>query len=409
MGKNLRGRDLGPGLSQRKDGRYSARFVTKSGKRKEKYFNTLSQARIWLENARYEDREEVELAPFELVADNIMRDMPAPSELSEITVDEWFEFWLDNIVPHLAWNTLRNYKDRYKFNISPVIGRLRMRDVRPMHCKKVLYDMDKDYAGSTIRQTYITMGTMFKAAKMNDVITKHPMDGVMYTKTVRAKSDIRYLTAAEQERFLMVARRSHNARAYELILETGLRTGELIGLTWDAIDFKHRTLTVNKTLEYRHSRGTWMAGPPKTIASYRTIPLTDKAFDILKEIQERRPFIKQAPELSMTLEYMDRMTGEMETLTMKDLVFINYRTGMPAKNSSYDTHLYKLCDEGGIRHFSMHVLRHTYATRAIERGVNPKALQQLLGHASLQTTMDKYVHVTDDFKFQAVRQFEGKC
>ena len=59
----------------------------------------------------------------------------------------------------------------------------------------------------------------------------------------------------------------------------------------------------------------------------------------------------------MTLEYMDRMTGEMETLTMKDLVFINYRTGMPARNSSYDTHLYKLCDEGGIRHFSMHVLR----------------------------------------------------
>ena len=241
MGKNLRGRDLGPGLSQRKDGRYSARFVTNSGKRKEKYFNTLSQARIWLENARYEDREEVELAPFELVADNIMRDMPAPSELSEITVDEWFEFWLDNIVPHLAYNTLRNYRDRYRMNISPVIGRLRMRDVRPM----------------------------FKAAKMNDVITKHPMDGVMYTKAVRAKNDIRFLTEEEQKRFLQVAKRSHNYRAYALILEMGLRTGELIGLTWDVIDFKHRTLTVNKTLEYRHSRGTWMAGPPKTIASYR--------------------------------------------------------------------------------------------------------------------------------------------
>ena len=92
---------------------------------------------------------------------------------------------------------------------------------------------------------------------------------------------------------------------------------------------------------------------------------------------------------------------------MRDLVFINFRTGEPAKNSSYDTHLYKLCDEAGIKRFSMHVLRHTYATRAIERGVQPKVLQKLLGHASIQTTMDRYVHVTDDALSKAIRQFEG--
>ena len=109
----------------------------------------------------------------------------------------------------------------------------------------------------------------------------------------------------------------------------------------------------------------------------------------------------------MTLEYMDRMSGELKTLAMKDLVFINYRLGMPAKNSSYDTHLYKLCDEAGIERFCMHALRHTYATRAIERGVQPKILQELLGHSSIQTTMDRYVHVTDESKFQAVRIFEG--
>lgn len=103
---------------------------------------------------------------------------------------------------------------------------------------------------------------------------------------------------------------------------------------------------------------------------------------------------------------MDRRTGQTKYLCMRDLVFINYRTGEPAKNSSYDTHLYKLCDEAGIRRFCMHALRHTYATRAIERGVMPKVLQRLLGHASIKTTMDRYVHVTDISLVSAVKQFE---
>ena len=121
--------------------------------------------------------------------------------------------------------------------------------------------------------------------------------------------------------------------------QNDLCTGEVIGLTWDAIDWEKRTLTVNKTLEFRHKDQQW-------------------------------------------------------------------RAGEPAKNSSYDTHLYKLCDEAGIKRFCMHTLRHTYATRAIESGVQPKVLQKLVGHASIKTTMDRYVHVTDESMTNAVQQFE---
>ena len=107
------------------------------------------------------------------------------------------------------------------------------------------------------------------------------------------------------------------------------------------------------------------------------------------------------------LSYTDRRTGQSASIDLRDLVFINFRTGMPSKNSSYDTHLYKLCEKAGIPPFCMHTLRHTYATRAIERGMQPKILQKLLGHASIQTTMDTYVHVTDDSMAKAIRQFEA--
>ena len=389
MGKDLKGKECGAGICQRKDRKYAARFLGRDGVRREKHFKTLAEAKNWLADAKYEEKHGLCTAN------------------ADMTVDEWHIYWMENLICDLAPNTRRNYQERYDRNIRPVIGSMKLGDVKPMHCKIILNRMESCYAGGTIKQAYIAMGTMFRSAVMNDMISRHPMDGVRYTKPVRAADDIKFLTVDEQEAFLKAAKRSHNYRQYVLLLETGLRTAELIGLTWDAIDWKQHTLTINKTLEYRHSRGYWRAGPPKTMKSYRTIPLTDRAYEILKSCYDERKTRKQSKMLNETiLEYMDRRTGETNYLVMKDLVFINYRTGEPAKNSSYDTHLYKLCDEAGIRRFCMHALRHTYATRAIERGVQPKVLQQLLGHASIKTTMDRYVHVTDDSMVKAVKQFQ---
>ncbi len=188
MGKNLKGKEIGKGIYQRKDGLYHARFVDRAGKRHEKkYFGPVPEARNWIEEANYADTHE-----------NVF-------VATDTTVDEWFNFWIEN--------------------------------------------MDADYAGSTIRQTYIAMDTMFKAVKMNDLISKHPMDGIRFTKPIRATDDIKFLIRGEQQIFFAAAKRSHNYNQYALILGTGLRAGELIGLTWDAIDFEKKTLTVNNTLD----------------------------------------------------------------------------------------------------------------------------------------------------------------
>ena len=388
MGKDLKGKELGKGLGQRKDKYYYAKY-SYHGKKGQQSFHTLVEAKNWRQEQLY------------LCRHPELRTATSP----DMTVDAWFNRWLKDVVGNRAPNTLRNYRERYEHNVQPFIGSMLLRDVKPMDCQMILNAMESDYAGSTIRQTYMTMGTFFKSAKDNGFIDRHPMDGVRYTKPVRAVDDIHFLTVDEQKRFLEAAKGSHNYAQYALILETGLRTGEMIGLTWDAIDWEKRTLTVNKTLEFRYKQDEWRAGPPKTESSHRTIPLTDTAYDILREIYDTREYRNESKDLSTILTFMDRKTGQKRKLVMRDLVFINWRTGMPAKNSSYDTHLYKLCDEAGIKRFCMHALRHTYATRAIESGMQPKVLQKLLGHASSKTTMDRYVHVTDDSMQKAVAQF----
>ena len=99
MGKNLKGRECGKGICQRKDGKYAARFTDKNGKRHEKHFPTLPEAKNWLADAQYEEKH----------------DIHNPS--SEMTVDAWFEFWITNLIADFSPNTRRNYRERYEYNI----------------------------------------------------------------------------------------------------------------------------------------------------------------------------------------------------------------------------------------------------------------------------------------------------
>lgn len=368
MGKNLKGKELGKGLSQRKDGKYSARFVTGAGKRLECYFSTLQEAKYWLEEAKYNDRH-----------GNI-------AASSGMTVEAWFNYWITEIkAKTVRPNTIRNYTDRYKKNIHPVIGSMVISEVKPIHCQKILNLMEKEYAGSTIYQALIALYNLFDSALENDIINKNPVTrSVKSPKKIEKKT--RVLTIEEQTAFLEVAKNYKNYEQYMFILQTGCRTGEMIGLKWSDVDFKNRMITIERSMEYRYSVGEWRIGPPKSKSGYRKIPMTDVCYELLRNLREKR---KQMTVIS---------------LEHKDFVFLN-RKGTPTKNSTYDAHISKLTKKAGIENFSMHTLRHTFATRCIEAGMRPKTLQSILGHSSINITMNLYVHVTDEASKEEMEKF----
>lgn len=355
-------------ITQRSDtGKWQVRFVSvQTGKRVSKCFDTRQEAELWYQDAQYEDRHGSVIS-------------------SDMTVNAWFKHWIEDLVtPTVRMNTSRNYRERYMRNIEPVIGRMLITDVKPLHCQKVLNNMVENYKGSTIYQTLVTMGVMFKSAEENNIVNKTPMTrAVKNPKPIENK--IRFLTLEEQRKFLEAAEGTCNYAQYVVLLETGLRTGELVGLKWSDIDFENRMIRIERTLEYRHSRGTWMWGPPKSKSGYRDIPMTQKCYEVLQEVYE---------------QYKQRTVIDKDFF---DSVFL-CRKGTPKKNSAYDTAIYKLCEKAQIEKFSMHTLRHTFATRCIEAGMNPKTLQVILGHSNISMTLNRYVHVTDDEKSKEINK-----
>ena len=328
MGKDLKGKELGVGISQEKNGLYSARFVDRFGKRQHKRFKKLQECRQWIAEAQFLDEH---------------CDLNVPNDM---IVDAWFEYWIDLKKKIVRPNTSRNYTERYQRNIKPVIGNMKLVDVKPIHCQKIMNDMaDEGYKTTTIYQTRIALYNMLEFAKENDVITNNPCKKSVKSDIGKESEKKEALTIETQRKFLEYATGNSYEDQFRFVLQTGLRTGELVGLRWEDIDFKNKKMKITRTMEYRYS----------------VIPI----------------------------EWVNQ-------------VFLCKRLGTPVKNSTYNTALFKICDKAGIKHFSMHVLRHTFATRCIEAGMKPKTLQMLLGHSNIGITMNLYVHTTEEEKLKEI-------
>ena len=371
MGKDLKGKELGSGISQRKDGYYVGRYTTSTGKRVQKIFLKLNACKKWVADGQY-----LELHSNIQFPENML-------------VSEWYKYWIAVKEKTVRLNTLDNYIDRYRMNIEPVLGQKLLRDVSTIDCQRVLNRMaDEGYKNTSIMQAKATLHNMLDYAYQNNVLSKNPCTKVVQYNIGEKSSNREALSIDEQRKILKAISGNKYEKQYRFALQTGLRAGEIIGLEWEDVDWKNKTISIERTCRYKYKLKEWRIGEPKSRNGKRIIPLTEEAMEILNE-QKR----------------IDHSLKMIE-LKWKDTIFLR-PDGKPANNTELDIELYTVCKKNGLSKISMHILRHTFATRCAEAGMIPKTLQMILGHSNIATTMNIYVHATEDQKKKEMDMVES--
>ena len=384
MGKDLTGKNLPNGITQRSNGSYRGRFCYHGETYTRNSFN-LKELTQEMEDLRYEVKHGLR------------------GKGDHITLDEWFDVWLNiHKKKSIKETTQVRYQDFYQRYIQKQLGRHRLSNVNPIILERLFQGMaDANYSTKTIRDVYNILNAMFKYAISNRLIGYNPCSGVSLPKT-KVKG-IRVLTVEEQREVLEHAK----GRIYEnliiVALGTGMRSGELLGLTWDDIDFKKREIHVSKTLvhvkDLKTGLYTFKHQTPKTKNGDRHIPMQDQVYRALK-----RQHI-QLKEMELAAKDWAPLPG------FENLVFVG-KNGKPTTVHTFQVTLdwieksinkerMEISKKTNsfyepIPHFYPHALRHTFATRCFAAGLDVKTVQSFLGHFSTSITYDIYVHVSND-------------
>lgn len=371
MGKDLKGKELGVGITQRKDGMYQARYNDRWGKRKTIYNKNIRQLRKDLAEA---------------VADN----MKFTSIKQEITLDMWFQRWMEvykekSIRP----NTKREYTHIYEKNISPILGKCLINSLNKSDIQMLIdKSHDKGYLYERQNKIKVILKDMLQRALEDDLIVKNPVSGVK----LRADKEVKAvaLSISEQETFFDCCRNTFYDNLFNVAVNTGLRPGELFALTENDIDFENGYIDVNKTLVYQKyltdTCKTFHIEPPKTKQSYRKVPINSVCREyLLKQLELKKIVSQKRPKEQNSYLFVSKFNTPLNTQMYSDAIKAIIR----------EINLTRTWDNQ-FNLFSGHTFRHTFATRCLENGVAPKVIQGYLGHATLNMTMNLYVHVTDE-------------
>lgn len=389
MGKNLKGKEIGRGLSQRPDGRYMGRAQVE-GKSIVLYDWKLKELKNRLA----------------IAVDEVKRNNLLPSlDVKSMTLNEWFEEWYEKYkAPTLKYGGSASYKRKFVNYYGVRIGAKYLTDITQFHVQTAIADMlESGRSTKSVRDATGILQNCIEAAMANGMISKNPVLGTIIPKC--EKVERRVLSIEEQEIFLDYLKRSKSwyEEMYQFMLLTGMRIGEVGGLQWGDIDFINKFIHVKRTLSYQYEDGEKMMflTSPKTENSVRKIPF----FGETREILERQ------------LEKIKRKRSEMgkrwrQPQELGDLVFLTSK-GSPIGRYNVESDMRKvtqqinvmlrteaLCSGDMPKSFERvhpHALRHTFATRCFEKGMTPRAVQEIMGHANYNTTVS-YTHVLDDIK-----------
>lgn len=374
MGKSLKGKELGVGFSQRKDGLYQARFTNRFGQRVTLYDKNLNTLRIRMRQAQ---------------SDNDKAINPIKCNM---TLDEWYEVWVDTYKKNCRNTTLIQYATIYK-GVQQKLGWRKLQTLSPLILQRTLNDLSTNTHRKSVK---VLLSDLLDKAQQNNLLTKNPARNLTTDINEEVKKEKKVLTIQETELFLKYAHKCRYYNLFVVALETGMRIGELKGLYWSDVDFQKRVLSVNRNMcRIIDEQGSYFEiHNPKTFTGKRAIPLTEKCIQALERQKEL---------VKTTLKCKDNK--------FDDLVF-PARHNKPFQESVILRAIYntvaKMNEDGiYIEKFGPHTFRHTFATRAIENGMQPKTLQRILGHSTLELTMNLYCHVTEDTLFDEMKKMEN--
>lgn len=399
--KDSRGYSLKKGESQRKDGRYVFRYTTLRGEHRSVYAKELSELR----------KKEVKIR-------RAIEDGLDPDRAERITLNELFDEYISQKYD-LKQSTMTNYKYMYNHYVQDGFGKLRISKIKYSDIKKFYYSLilEKGFKPNSMEIVHTLLHPTFTMAVRDGLLRLNPTEGVMaeikkshcWEKTKRHA-----LTVAEQRAFTNYIANSEEYRGwfplFTVMLGTGCRIGEVLGLRWQDVDFKNRTISINHNLVYRvQEDGTCTnhVNSPKTKAGIRIIPMIDEVFDaFLEEYQYQKVIGFCTDEIDGYSGFVF-CTGDGKVYlpnainrTIRSICAdYNKEEESKAKEENRDPVL--------LPKFSCHILRHTFCTRFCENETNLKVIQEIMGHADISTTMDVYAEATQEKKKESMTSLQS--
>ena len=294
---------------------------------------------------------------------------------STMTVEDWMSEWLKNFCPNIAQTTREGYQEKIDHYIVPVLGKIQLKDLKTESIQHWVNGLSqRGLTAKTVRNAFNILNPALKKAVVLRKIPHNPSEGVELPKLVRP--DVTIYDTALCKQALEAAKGTDMYLIVLLEVMTGLRRGELVALKWSHIDLDAGVIHICENT-VRVNGGT-ITKQPKSKAGYRDITIGAEMVEELRRAKE---------------EY-DKARAAYGAGFHNHGYVIHLENGKPFEPDSI-THKWRdFAKRNGLPHIKFHGLRHSNATALIQAGVSPKVVQQRLGHADVNITLNTYTHVT---------------